>query len=230
MVAGVTSSVFAQQSRKPLIEVSGQVDMKSLHYWRGGVSGGVGSIEPSVTASMGNFSATLWGGYTLDSKYREIDLLLTYTLKNLSITFADYYNPAAGANFIERPFNLKSSSTIHLLEGIVEYTVSDRLPLHFTAGVLFYGADKDEKGNDNYSTYLEASYPFSLGQFDFSTFVGMTPFKGLYADELAVVNTGVKAGHTFQLNDKLSLPVSTTVLANPYKENAYWRFSIGLTF
>ena len=43
--------------------------------------------------------------------------------------------------------------------------------------LMFAGADKNEEGKQNYSSYCELNYPFSVKSVDLNATVGFVPYK-----------------------------------------------------
>ncbi|MFA8449564.1 MAG: hypothetical protein ACEPOW_02595 [Bacteroidales bacterium] len=230
LFTGVLQFANAQNRKEKAVSFSGQIDLKSLHYWRGFKSGDAPSVEPSFSLSAGGFCATLWGGYTFDDKYREVDLILSYTHKNFTITLADYYNPAFGVSFPDKAFVFTANSTIHLMEGIVDYTICPKFPLQLKAACIFYGADKDVHGNNYHSTYFEALYPFNINDVNFNVWLGFSPFKGMYSEVSAFVNNGFSGMYSVKLGKKIQIPVEASVLWNPYLDKVYGRLAVSYSF
>lgn len=198
------------------------VDIVSRYLWRGLILSPGANIQPYATLFLGNFSLCSWASYATSDKYAEVDFYLNYTIKNLTLTLADYYTEDETDLSRYSYFNLHSKQTNHALEGSLVYTISDGFPLKLTAATFFYGNDRDSTGKNNYSTYLELLYPINFLNNRFDVFAGATPAKGYYAPKAAVVNVGLSFSKTITLSDKLSVPLSASVVTNPYAEDIFF--------
>lgn len=77
---------------------------------------------------------------------------------------------------------------------------------------------------------MEVAVPFHAGTVDFQAYAGVTPWESYYANGFNVINTGLKAVKTFYVKDKLAIPVSVEMIANPYTEQVYMVAGIGFRF
>jgi hypothetical protein len=94
---------------------------------------------------------------------------------------------------------------------------------------MFAGADK-KAGEDknNYSTYIEVSFPFTIKEVNLSAGIGGTPGEGLYADQASVVNISLKASKEIKITDSFSLPVFGQIILNPNQEDVFFVFGFSL--
>jgi hypothetical protein len=96
---------------------------------------------------------------------------------------------------------------------------------------IFAGYDYyKSNGKRAYSSYMEVAVPFHAGTVDFQAYAGVTPWESYYANGFNVINTGLKAVKTFYVKDKLAIPVSVEMIANPYTEQVYMVAGIGFRF
>ncbi len=211
-----------------VFSIKPSVVITNRHLWRALVSGTAPCIEPNVNWKYKNLSLDTWAAYAVDNSYKEIDFILTYSWNNLSVALADYYCPIAGKK--EQFTKFKKEETDHLFEVKADFTFSQKLPISFSAAVFFAGSDveKTEKETKQlYSSYFELSYPFRVANTALKVEVGMTPDKGMYADEAKVFNYGFSAANKIKINDKFSLPMKYRLVFNSDKNMMH--FAVILT-
>ncbi|MDR3269223.1 MAG: hypothetical protein LBT83_09180 [Tannerella sp.] len=203
------------------VEVSVGGDIVSSYIWRGTDCGGV-SVQPALSVGIGGFSLTAWGSVGFESAdTKEYDFTLGYGIGGFSAAITDYWFDKPASKY----FNYKSDETAHMFEGTLGY---DFGPLALSWNTFFGGADSNSKGDRAYSTYVEVSAPFKLGDFDFKAEIGATPWEGIYSTEFNVVNIGVTGSKTIKVTDSFSIPVFTKVIFNPYTEGTYFVFGVSL--
>jgi hypothetical protein len=111
----------------------------------------------------------------------------------------------------------------------VSYSGPEKFPIELTWATFFYGNDVDLNGDNYYSSYFEASYPFKWKKNEIKVFAGITPWEGLYADKFAMNNLGITNSRNIKINENLSLPISGSIIFNPNKENIFFVLTIGLS-
>jgi hypothetical protein len=229
-------------------------DLVSRYVWRGTDYGNSPAIQPSVSVSLKGFTLGAWGSYGLFNEmgenefglpenlgnYAEVDLYLSYTRGWFTVMLYDYYipsglHPNSGSDY----FNWENASTGHTLEGSLIIEGTEQLPLRLTLATLFYGADKNEDadGNpgegdkNNYSTYFEAQYTFSLGRagVELSPFIGATPFSSSwYGERGGIINLGLTAARDIPFTEQFSLPVKASLVTNPMTKSVFLVFGVTL--
>ncbi len=231
---------------------SAGADLTSRYIWRGADYGNSPAIQPSVAFSVAGFKAGFWGSYGLSQyskqindttvldkgHYAEFDFYLSYTLKGFTLMAYDYFFPnSLDPNNGNRYFNFRNSNTGHTLEICLSWAGPEKFPLQLYAGTLVYGADKGKDATgvygtgskNNYSTYLEAAYPFSIKGFGVKPFVGGIPFgSGWYGPCGGVVNAGLTVSKSIVISKDYSLPVFGSVITNPQAQSIFLVFGISL--
>ncbi len=214
----------SQMMGKDKVEVSTGADLVSVYYWRGQNLGGV-SIQPTIAVKRSGFSLTAWGSVGFDkADTKELDLTAGYTTGGFSLAVTDYYLSPV------KYFNYSSHTTSHVYEATVGYDFG-ALALSWNTNFAGYDYYLKKDGKRAYSTYIEASAPFILGDTNFKAEIGCTPWDGSYTkftDKFAVVNIGIKASKEIKVTDTFSVPAFAKVSVNPETEGAYFVF--GLTF
>ena len=211
------------------------LDLASRYIWRGQSWGGnypvaqlYGAYNLSNKWSLGlwtthNFKKEYYDENGTTKGYQELDFILNYAVNDfLTISLQDYYWPSTDRqegvsnNFFN--YGNDSSQTIDLM---FMFNFTERgLPLWFTSSTFIAGNDFkykdefDEKGKQNYTTYMELGYdinaPFG---------VSLAPFFGLvlnnkaeyynYADydKPSFVNLGCKVSKEFKLSESVVMSV-----------------------
>lgn len=226
----------ATAQEKKGIEIGLGTDVVSSYIWRGSYNAGA-SIQPSVALKAGSFSLTAWGSVDFTSSdYKEIDLTAAYTIKGFTFTLVDYYwtGSPTTASLPDRKYFHFGSDSPHMIEIGGAYNFGEKFPLTLSWNTMLFGNDKDAvTGDQNYSTYAEVSYPFSVKGVDMSAWVGITPWetRNMYGTTgFAVCNVGLGATKAIRFSDRFSLPIFTRVIWNPAKEdvNLVGGFTISL--
>ena len=224
-------------------EFTAQADLVSSYIWRGFNQGGGVHIQPTLGFSAGNFTLTAWGSTNFGGENKEIDLTAAYKFgeagPTLSVASLWWANEG-------KYFNFESHETDHHFEAGLSYTLPcESFPLSIAWNLMFAGSDKrvNSKGEvkQNFSSYVELNYPFSVKSVDLNATVGMLPYgqgynnngTSVYTDsrrlnKFAVTNIALKAIKEIRITDKFSLPIFTQAIWNPAIEDAYLVFGITL--
>jgi hypothetical protein len=225
---GLAIPSFAQQDSA---KFSVNADLVSSYVWRGitqgSTKGGSPNFQPSVTFTDAKFSIGSWGSGSFSGDVKEVDLFATYAFSDaFSVTVTDY-----NWNFTKSYFDYKNAETDHLYEGTLAFAGTKSFPLSASINTIFYGDDKNTKGNNAYSTYVELGYPLTK---DTKAFLGasLLDSPGLYTPGkekgFAVINVGIKSTKEIKVSQTFSLPVYGIVGVNPSAETAY--FVVGISF
>lgn len=208
-------------------------DLVNTYVWRGSYQTGV-SIQPAMDFTKGGFSVGAWGSVDRFG-YREVDLMTSYSFKNLTVGLFNYWVSWDG-NYNYFDF---SSTTAHLLEANLLYSF-DPFPLTIGWNTIIAGDDKFMDNNGKmkraFSTYLEATYAFQIKEMKLEAAVGASPWKsstmytpyddGGRTDGLAVINLSLMASKDIKINDSYSLGIFGQLIFNPAKEDAFFVFGI----
>jgi hypothetical protein len=96
---------------------------------------------------------------------------------------------------------------------------------------MVWGADRDENGDQRYSTYLELGYPIRINEkskLDFFLGTVLNSEESVYGEGFGVVHTGVTGTRKVKITDSFSLPISATIAMNPQREIGYLIIAIGI--
>ncbi len=74
----------------------------------------------------------------------------------------------------------------HLFEATLGYSFGESLPLSLAWNTNF-------AGDDDHSSYMEASYSIPAGEVTIDLILGATPWAGMYSDGFALINASIKA-------------------------------------
>lgn len=234
-VTGVVMfSANAQEEKGVKFNVSG--DLVSSYIWRGAYNAGA-SVQPTLGMSAGNFSFTAWGSKEISGPHKEIDLTAAYNFGRVSLLVTDYWwagEKYGNDNAMEtnnKYFHFDNHNTAHRVEAGLVYTVSEKVPLSISWNTMFWGADKKANGKQNYSSYVELNYPFSIKSINLTATMGLTPYESqtMYATSgFAVCNLALGASKEIQITKSFSLPVFTKVIFDPAHEDAHIVFGFTL--
>jgi hypothetical protein len=191
-------------------------DLTSRYIWRGIPLSSTPALQPYAEISKKGFTFGAWGSYTIAPEpFQEVDLYMSYTKGAFTFTLYDYYIPVEAGGYINDYFNWNQAATAHTLEAVIHVSDIPNLPLSITAGVILYGDDLNAEGKQNFSSYIEPAYNFSVGKTKLNIFAGLTLAEGLYADQFTFVNTGISAKKDIEITEKFKLPISTAFVLNP---------------
>ena len=172
------------------------------------------------------------GGYATDGSHQEVDLGISYTFNDVTLSINDYYYPTAVGQS-DNYFNFKGSETGHWFEGCLQYA-PQKLPIWALLSTYFAGADKNPtSGNNAWSSYAEIG-----GYYDFdennklSLSMGAALNKSFYNDyahNFSICNIELKYSHEFAIN-KITIPVSVSYIVNPLKEKSFVTFTTAFQY
>jgi len=218
----ITFAAFGQEenTEKELTFDVG-ADLVSSYIWRGKYVAGP-SIQPTMSISAYGLTIGAWGSKDFITTEKEIDFLFSYKFKGFSIGFADYWVVYEEDSF----FKNKSS---HLIEGSLGYTFPEKFPLSLEINTFLSGdEDLRESGRKYYSTYISASFPFTVGEVDVEAGIGVSPWNGMYSKEFNVATVSTKVSKTLKLTGEYSMSVFTELIVAPVQNNIFLVF--GITF
>lgn len=208
------------------------LDLKNMHYWRGlRVSDGF-VTTPTIGYYNSGFSFFSWGGLSLDGQYKEVTQIISYSTGDFSLTLIDIFNfsGAHDASYL----NFNSDETIHILDLALAYNFGEKAPLRIMLASIFYGNDRDNLGNNRYSTYLEAGFPLVKDDYTVEPFAALGfAFSGeddnsLYGrNQFDLVNIGLAVSKIVTMGN-YQLPVTGRLGINPSLKQASVEIALGL--
>ena len=205
------------------------LELTSKYMWRGIEYGNSPVIFSSVTFAAHGISAYAMGGYATNGSHQEVDLGVGYTYKSLFVGIADYYYPSAVGEK-DGYFKLSSRKTGHYIEAYTTFA-PEKIPIWITASSYVFGADKNLKGKNAYSSYAELGYHYDFNKDNVLNLVlGVSLNKSFYIDYekgFNVVNLALKYSTIFNFG-RFHLPVSASYIINPYKEKSFVTLSVFL--
>lgn len=226
LLALFTIQVQAQEEKKDKVSLELGADLVSSYVWRGAYQTSA-AIQPSIAFNVGGFSLSAWGSVPSSGTAKEVDFAISYETAGLSIAITDYWWAGEGKY---KYFNYDAHETEHHFEASAGYTLPvEKFPLSLSWNTMFTGEDYYKaNGKRAYSTYVTATYPFSIKAINMEAEIGVTPWEGMYADGFSVVNIGIKAMKEIRITDRFSLPVFGQVLANPQSQDVFFVFGVSL--
>lgn len=218
----VSFTGFAQEETeepKSKVTLTAGVDIVSSYVWRGLMFDAAPNIQPTFDINCGNIGGGFWGSSNFTGTYLEPDFYIYFAKGNFVLTFMDFH--AGGVDY----FNYKADETMHVDELFATYTISENFPLTIMASVFVYGADKklDDPEKNNYSSYLELNYNFTVNNGNIDVFMGACPMEsGFYGtDGFGIVNLGIKGTAPVKISESFTLPINIQFITNPDAELAY---------
>ncbi|MBQ6548879.1 MAG: hypothetical protein IJL82_03035 [Prevotella sp.] len=222
----VSATTLAQEKEK--VETTIAADVVSQYVWRGLEAGSV-SLQPTLGIGYKGLSLSAWGsvGLTDPADTKEFDLTLSYTAGGFNIGITDYWF-SAGGDPEGRYFMYEANNTNHVFEANIGYDFGVASIQWFTNFAGNDGLNKD--GKRAYSSYVEATVPFTLATVDWSATAGAVPFATDFygTTGFAVTNLSLKATKDIKVTDSFSIPVFGQVVANPCSQKAYLVFGFTL--
>jgi len=215
----VSTITFAQEDEK--IETTIAADLVNNYIWRGLDLGG-SAVQPTLGVGYKGLSLTAWGSYGLTnpSDVKEFDLTLAYSIGGFNIGIIDYWF-SAGLDPDSRYFKYDAHGTNHVFEANIGY---DFGPVALQWYTNFAGNDGTNKdGKRAYSSYFEATVPFSLAGVDWTATAGAVPHATtLYGTTgFAVTNLTLRATKEIKVTDTFSIPIFGQITGNPCSQKAY---------
>lgn len=210
------------------------VDLQTKYIWRGMemiTEDAAPVVFPQLNFQSGGLYAYAMGGYSINGKYSEVDLGVSYTHKWLTVGINDYYYPTT-TTAEDQYFNLKNDETCHWLEAAVTIA-PENIPAYLTVSNFFYGADKNLEGDQAYSTYAELGghYDF-LNDHSLSLAVGAAFNKSCYngyVHNFGICNIEMKYTYNVAMKN-LTLPLSVSYIINPVYEKSHVNFTASFAF
>ncbi|MDH6534020.1 hypothetical protein D0T51_03315 [Parabacteroides sp. 52] len=228
MALFIFDSAGAQEDKKT-VEINPAVDLVSSYVWRGAYQTGA-SIQPTLTFSYAGFSLTAWGStdFTTSSdiyRSKEFDLALGYERGGLSIILNDYWWSGEGARY-------GRYSSDHYFEGMIGYHMGESFPLSLSWSTFFAGGDRDEKGNQQFSTYMEAAYDFTVKGVQVVPAIGISPWTGMYnkagKSGFSVPSLSLTATKEIRFSESFSLPLFVQGVVSPENDDVF--LVVGISF
>lgn len=224
MLIGIFSSLTTVKAQDK-VTADIRADFVSQYIWRGQDLGDF-SVQPTLGVAWRGLSLTAWGstGIADSDDTKEFDLTLGYSIGGFSVSVTDYWFNTPNPKY----FAYKAHHTSHVFEAGAGYDFGPAALKWYTN---FAGNDGvDKKGHRAYSSYVEASAPFSLGGLSWCATLGAVPYStSFYADVdgFAVVNASISATYDIGITDRFSLPIFAAINTNPCTQKA--AFVVGFT-
>ena len=216
-------SMYGQEEKESVFSYDVEVDVVSSNVWRGEYLSGV-SIQPGLSVSAFGLTLGAWGSTDFFGTYKELDFFISYEIGGFSVTLTDYWWEGE-----HEPYFNKLKRDNRYLEAGIGYTFSGKFPLSLGINTMISGdGDKDADNKQLFSTYITASYPFTVGNIDLEAGIGISPWEGMFSSKFDVAAINLKASKNLQISPNLSIPLSVDLILAPARDNAF--FVLGLRF
>lgn len=214
-------------------------NLKNMHTWHGSVvtPGAMMATSMEYKSNNDKFIVGLWGGTSFNGTYKEFSYYTSYQFTDrFKTSFISHNNYSDSEN--PNIFSYDKFTSPNFVDIVLEYTVSDRLPLNIYWSTILFGQggdfETDATGDitNSFSNYVQLSYPvlkkentqlslFAGGAFSFST------EKTFYSEKANIVNAGIKLDQNIKMFNTV-LPVSATALWNPETKLGVLQLDIAL--
>ncbi|HQQ11954.1 MAG TPA: hypothetical protein PK855_02265 [Bacteroidales bacterium] len=208
-----------------------KADVVSRYVWRGKMLDTHPQFQPQLEFSTGNFTAGVWGSQSLTSTYGEVDLFVSYSIKNVSLTVFDYFYMDEEQLELSKFFDYHMRDSIpscHTLDATMEWKEIYGTGFSFIASVFFYGDDHDEDLKRRYTNYIGMDYGTSFDNLDLTFSLGGSLSKGFYSDAAAITNISLKTSRTIPVHETFPLNLSGTITFNPKAQNLFFTLGFGI--
>ncbi len=203
-------------------EFSFGADLVSRYVWRGIDFGESASVQPALTFSYNGLEIGTWASYATNpgsSDDNEHDLWIGYSAGAFSIGVTDYYFPNGGdfSNFDGK------GAGAHTIEPYASFGGTETFPATLYVAVNAYN-------DEDYSTYVNASMPFSVSGVDMSFGVGVSAMESeaYGTGGFSIIDMALSASKSIPVTDKFELPVSISYILNPTADTSFLVFGISL--
>ncbi|MFK2295768.1 TorF family putative porin [Bacteroides fragilis] len=207
------------------VEVSLGADIVSKYVWRGFDQGSGASIQPTLGLAYKGLSLSAWGSTSItDPEPKEIDISLGYNLGGFGITVTDYWWSGESKHY-------GYYKDDHYFEGALSYHFGEKFPLTISAATMFAGGDKNAESDQNFSTYLHATYDLTCpAGITLTPSIGVTTRSYLYTGDKksGITDISLKASKDIRATDRFSIPVFAQFTVSPVMDKTYLVF--GLSF
>ena len=225
VLLGILFATGMSATAQDKIETTISADFVNQYIWRGQELGST-AVQPTLGIGYKGLSLSAWGSYGLTNAAdtKEFDLTASYTVGGFNMGITDYWfnDPE------ERYFKYDAHQTSHVFEANIGYDFGVASIQWYTNFAGNDGVNKD--GERAYSSYIEASVPFTLASVDWSAAVGAVPFATTFygTNGFAVTNMSLMAKKDIKVTDSFSIPIFGQIVANPCSQKAYLVFGFTL--
>lgn len=222
------------QNNSPSNPLGINVSIQAKYVWRGMemmTEDAAPVLFPQINYQNNGWFVYAMGGYSINGKYAEVDLGLSYTYNWLTIGLNDYYYPTT--NTAEDKYFSCGKNTGHWFEGTVTIA-PEKIPVSLTLSNFFAGADKNADGKQAYSTYAELGTWLTFANENrLALNVGVafneSCYNG-YEHGFGLSNVELKYTHNVAFKNGWVLPVSVAYIVNPVREKSFVDLTLNFAF
>ena len=217
------------------VQAEASLIVSSAYLWRGEKVCGF-HLQPGAAIKIGRFTIENSDYISLDGKYQEVDLGVSYSFGELSVHLADYYSHTEGGAYDSGFFNWQKHSTCHTDEFALVYSGS-HIPLKARWFTFFWGDwlpdAAGRRGELSLSSYFELEAFHTMGDFGtmsavLGTSVGKGPYTS-YTEDIMPILAGLYYTKTFEASG-VRFPLKASIVLNPYNRNCFAGISAGIAF
>lgn len=216
----VKDSLVTTSSKKPL-KITLSATYVTQHYWRGigrgKLFGNAPAFEPQLTLMKDKWTFGLFAGASFDNVYKTAMPFVIYqATPEFLVALQDIYSP--GTDFWQKnPLDFNIHSSRHFLDFYMVYRFRS-IPIQLKWASVVLGRDPKMEGGRNFSSYAEIGYGLKYKKWQTDAYIGVTPWKGLYAKKAGVNNMELKLQYNCVINQNVPFPIFLKATYNPISE------------
>ena len=214
-VAMLVTAPEAEAQDSLSVDISGE--LVSRYIWRGMDVGYGVSLQSDLCFSYKGLSLEAWGAASLhDVGLREFDVMLSYNIGGFTATLTDYFSGDEDTNY-------KDYRNNHTGELQLDYSF-DAVPLTLTWATMLWAGEQvelDDEGDRMFSSYFGVSYEADVRGVTLTPAIGITPWKGQYADGFKVTDITLKAEKAIVETERVKVPMYTQAIVSPANKKTY---------
>lgn len=207
------------------MKINLNVTYVTQHYWRGlgrgNLFGKGPALEPQLTFSKNKWSFGVFAGASFDNIYKTLMPFVIYKFTpEFLVGVQDIYSPGPGF-WKTNPFNYDLHTSKHFVDYYMTYRMK-KIPLQLKWTSIVLGYDPKTDGGRNFSSYTEIASWYNINKWQIDGYVGVTPWKGLYAKQGGINNLEAKLQYNFVINKNVPFPVFVKVANNPISKQSHF--------
>jgi hypothetical protein len=203
-----------------------KAELASRYPWRGFPGAKSPHVLPAFEFSKKGFWTGISGDFSLgDHYYEEIDLYIGYKYKNFSLAVLDYYMPRNDSLF-KGMWVYDDANTNHIFDMVIQVDGPSGFPAYLMFSAILYFESDAEGTEKKIAPYLEAGYPFHIGELLLKTFCGASLADGFYSTGHGIINAGFMAEAPVNITERFQMPLRLYFINNFLEQDAYLAVSI----
>ena len=208
------------------LSMTAGVDIVNSYIWLGAEQGQGAAFQPNAAISYSGFTLGTWASTSIGmsaAEHKELDFYLSYTVGGLTLKLANNWWTGCSVD------NLYFDKNTHHYDAAISYNFGEKFPLTLTVNTTVAGKVDADVDGQMYSTWIQASYPFSINDFDITPRITFTPLEGNYSDSFDILEATIRVSKSIKITDSFSLPLFTEAICAPAYDDAHLIFGLSLS-